>query len=208
MQPLAALAAIGYGTLMAGLFTALAGFGPVARVLGRAAVVTALILCPILLQAVATNQVAATARPIGDSCNVTAFANHLGSALPPRPVLGIMANADFGPHILYRTAHAVYSIPNHRLQRGYNQTLAVFTATDMEEARDLMTTAQVGVIVVCPAVRAEAYDPTGAAPENALRQRLLAGDPPDWLEVLPIPEDLATGMLAYRVLDEDDGSDP
>ena len=79
----------------------------------------------------------------------------------------VLAMADYGPEILYRTAQAVLSIPNHRPQPGFAVTLRILTATDPAAARAELERAGVDWILLCPspveremfAVRRARHDP-------------------------------------------------
>ena len=64
---------------------------------------------------------------------------YLGEAEPWHdPPRRTMAHVNFGPEILYRTGHQVFSIPNHRLQTGYTDTYRAMSATTDEAARVIL----------------------------------------------------------------------
>ena len=192
IQSMAALTAIGYGILVAQLFMSLGGLALWARVVGRSTVLLAVIVGPVVVQGVAANQDART--NLLERCGITAVAEFIDAELPPRPMLGIMGHADFGPHILYRTAHAVYSIPNHRFQPGYTLTYRVLEAETMADARRILDEADVDILLICDGDWPVEPDPT-----PGFRARLLGGDVPDWLSPMTLPEDAGQAMRAYRV---------
>lgn len=195
VQSIAAYAALGYGVLIGWLFTRLGGLALVPRVVARATVLSALIAGPVLVQAGSGDQEANLT--MLDRCDIDALADAIDRDLPPRPMLGIMAHADFGPHILYRTAHAVYSIPNHRWQPGYTLTYEVMTARDPGEARRIMADADADILVVCNSGHSFLVPDDGPP---TLRQRLIDGDPPDWLAPMDLPPEVGAGLRAYRVV--------
>ncbi|MCA8909631.1 MAG: hypothetical protein KDA64_17330 [Rhodospirillaceae bacterium] len=200
VQSITALAVLGYGVLTGRIFERLGRLAMVPRVVSRAVVLGALIIGPVLLQAGTANRSVNVA--MLDICNVDALADAIDRDLPPRPMLGIMAHADFGPHFLYRTAHAVYAIPNHRWQPGYTLTYEVMTARDMDEARRIVGDAHADILVVCNS--GESFlTPDEGTP--TLRQRLIDGDPPDWLEPMVLPPEAGADLHAYRVVEPPDG---
>lgn len=112
----------------------------------------------------------------------------------------IMAFVDFGPELLYRTPHAVYSIPNHRHQPGFAATYRVMTADDTVAAGDLIHQNRVELIVVCPNWSAEA-DFYGGDTGNAdgFYNALASGAVPDFVETIRLPDDLGRHFRVYSV---------
>ena len=100
----------------------------------------------------------------------------------------IMAIADIGPELLYRTHHAVLSIPNHRPQPGFAATAETFASRDPTHARALMREHGADWILICGSA-SEAGFVRAAAHHQAptLYDQLLGGDLPPWLRPVRVP---------------------
>jgi hypothetical protein len=113
--------------------------------------------------------------------------NRLGNGRPGT----ILALADLGPELLYRTPHAVLSIPNHRPQPGFNATHQALTANPAE-ARSILKAWHVDWILLCPGPVERRFFGGGG---ETLYGRLVADAPPAWLQAIPLPSELATLRL-------------
>ena len=112
-------------------------------------------------------------------------------------VLGL---ADHGPEILYRTNHAVLSIPNHRPQPGFAATMRILTAADPAAAQAELARAGVGWILLCPNPVEREMFASGAPPSGtSFYRRLIDGQAPAWLRPLPLPQDLADAVRLFAV---------
>ena len=189
---MAALTAIGYGILVAVLFVRLGGIGLFGRVVLRSVLLLTLIVGPVVMQALTTDP--DTRANLLERCGITAVAEFIDAELPPRPMLGVMGHADFGPHILYRTAHAVYSIPNHRFQPGYTLTYRVLEAETVAEARAVLDEADADILLIC-----SGDWPLDPGPTPTFRERLMTGPVPDWLVPMALPDAAGEAMRAYWV---------
>jgi hypothetical protein len=111
---------------------------------------------------------------------------------------------DFGPEILYRTDHRVLGTPYHRNAEGIFALFSLMESSDPEEAKRLAEERGVGLILVCPA-HSWVYSggETGEPRQSTLHNRLSAGQVPDWLELVALPEDAAGDFLLFRVRPED-----
>ena len=107
----------------------------------------------------------------------------------------VMAFVDFGPELLYRTPHAVFSIPNHRFQAGFTATYQAMTASTDELAESILRDNGVDLLVLCPEwpLEADFYGSDGGP--GMLYGRLLAGDVPSYLAPIVLPDEL-TGRFA------------
>jgi hypothetical protein len=112
----------------------------------------------------------------------------------------IMAYADYGPEILYRTRHAVLSIPNHRPQPGFAATYHVLTATDEGAARAELARFGVDWILLCPNPVERGLFMADAPSAPTLYRRLVDGAPPSWLRPLPLDDQLAADVRLYEVV--------
>lgn len=136
-----------------------------------------------------------------DACPMDGLAPALNrlSAVP----VTIMTLTDYGSELLYRTRHSVLSIPNHRPQPGFRATAGALGGTDDRDARALMARFGVGWVLVCGGGAEEAFFGRAAeAPDQSLYARLRTGEPPQWLQPVPLPELAGTSVRLFA-LDDD-----
>lgn len=112
--------------------------------------------------------------------------------LPPSLAL---AGIDLGPSILLRTPHAVLAAPYHRNIEGLSTAIDIWTASP-GAAQARLSARGIGLVAVCPGGPDLAIFAREAP--DGLAARLLAGDPPAWLE--PIAADEDSPLEIYRVL--------
>jgi hypothetical protein len=112
----------------------------------------------------------------------------------------IMAFADYGPELLYRTGLSVLSIPNHRPQPGFAATYRVLTATDEAAARAELARFGVDWILLCPNPVERAIFAVDEAASPTLYQRLADGAPPPWLRRLPLENGLTGDARLFEVI--------
>jgi len=62
----------------------------------------------------------------------------------------ILAFVDYGPEILFRTDHSVYSIPSHRYQTGYTVSYQMMNSSTDEEALCIIESNTPDYILICP----------------------------------------------------------
>jgi len=146
---------------------------------------------------------------ITKACPVTKVAKYLGSAAPwENPPRRIMAISDFGPELLYRTRHSVFSIPNHRLQTGFTDTMRVMTAPDDGLARSVVERRAVDLLLICRAPFLQTFYRRAARAlsfeGSMFRDRLLGGSIPTWLTPVALPDHLGDSFLLLAVKHEVD----
>ena len=115
----------------------------------------------------------------------------------------IMAFADYGPEILYRTGHSVLSIPNHRPQPGFAATWRILTSTDERVARIELARFGVDWILLCPSTTERALFALDGASAPTLYQRLADGETRDWLRAVPLEEEIAAAARLFEVVGND-----
>lgn len=120
-----------------------------------------------------------------DRCPIGAIAGQLAALGEGRPRT-IMALADHGPELLYRTPHNVLSIPNHRPQPGFVATHGVLTATSDPDARAMLEQHQVDWLLLCPGRVEASFARPAQAGQSTFRERLLTGQLPLWLRPLSL----------------------
>ena len=113
------------------------------------------------------------------------------AALPPARV---MTPIDLGSHLLLFTPHSVVAAPYHRDQDGVRDTFRFFN-DPIEQARQILATRGVSVVVICPAM-IELRGLPDAAPDSFVKL-LPEGKLPTWLtETTPPGSVLRTFSVA------------
>lgn len=168
-----------------------------AGVLVRPLLILAALFWPLLLAAALPQQEIESA---GRACPLDRLAAVLNRAAPaPRTLL---AYADYGSELLYRTPHRVLSIPNHRPQPGFAATYRILTATEEPAARAELTRFDVDWILLCPSATERALFAVPGTARPTLYQRLVDGDAPPWLRPLPLEGDLAADARLFEIVRE------
>ena len=111
----------------------------------------------------------------------------------------VMAFVDFGPELLYRTPHAVFSIPNHRYQSGFTATYRAMTARSSERAEAVLREYGVELLVICPEWPLEAEFYGGDGGRGIFYGDLLAGRVPAFLEPLALPDALVGRFALFAM---------
>ena len=110
----------------------------------------------------------------------------------------ILAMTDMGPELLYRTRHRVIATPSLSNPDGAIAFFTIFSASDDGLAGRIIGERGIDHLLLCQAL-------PGAPPESSdarLYARLLRGEPPRWLDTLPLPDDLESVYSLYRVRPE------
>jgi hypothetical protein len=160
----------------------------------RPLVILAALFWPLLLSAALPQQQIESA---GRACPLDRLATVLNRAPEPQTVL---AYADYGSELLYRTPHRVLSIPNHRPQPGFAATWRILTTTEERAARADLARFGVDLILLCPSATERALFAVPGLPQPTLYQRLVDGQPPPWLRPLPLETDLAAHARLFEVV--------
>jgi hypothetical protein len=168
--------------------------------IGRAALVSALLLNPIALIALGSGAARAveaatgTATPLvvsGGPGTCQRAADYPPLARLPRGRM--LAFIDAGPFILLETEHAVLAAPYHRNETGNVAMLDIFLgAPNGAEAR--LAARGIDYVVFCPGAP-ERYNYVASAP-NSLVAALSRSDVPSFLERIPLD---GTDLAVYRV---------
>jgi hypothetical protein len=188
-----------YAAAVAWALTRLTRTAGSSGVLLRPLVILAALFWPLLLAAALPQQEIETA---GRACPLDRLAPVLNrAAAAPRTLL---AYADYGSELLYRTPHRVLSIPNHRPQPGFAATYRILTATDEAPARAELTRFGVDWILLCPSATERALFAVPGAARPTLYQRLVDGDAPPWLRPLPLEGDLAAAARLFQIVPQGD----
>lgn len=132
-------------------------------------------------------------------CNVPAISAYLDRTYDSptasdgeREILFTYVN--WGSEIIWRTPYSVVGAP-YANQASIGDTTVLFHATSDMDAASLVRARGIDLILVC-AGSFENYTSGGAA---NLHNRLVAGNPPQWLEPVALPGPLAGAFSLYRV---------
>jgi len=110
----------------------------------------------------------------------------------------IVASANFGGELMYRTPHAVVATVHHRNVAGILAGHRLLQAVSDEQIRPILNERNVELILLCPESRNEAYIRSGADP-HSLYNRLVEGSIPTWLRAVTLPEDAADQFKLFEV---------
>lgn len=111
----------------------------------------------------------------------------------PRRILALM---DFGPELLYRTPHSVFTVPNHRPHPGFTTVYRIMTARRADDAKSLLRANDVDLLVTCPKSAERVLYETGY---ETFFQALARGEVPDFLTPVPLPEPLGRSFKVFSV---------
>jgi len=113
---------------------------------------------------------------------ITAFLNKPAWAGRPRTVV---ASANFGAEILYRTKHKVVATVAHRNTQGVYDGYRIFSGKDEAAVRRLLAKRKADLVLLCPDSSHDGYFLT-AGREGTFYQRLETGKLPAWVREIPL----------------------
>ncbi len=167
-----------------------------ARIFLKVPVMALLAVGPLVLGVGAVQALAQSERP--GVCSVKALAEFLNK--PPwadRP-RAILASANFGPEIMYRTRHRVTATLHHTNAQGIADSAEILGGVDDARILDLIGKRQVGLILLCPKSRHDEYLMKGGG-ELTFYRRLERGELPGWLAEVPLPAELGQSFKLFKV---------
>jgi len=109
----------------------------------------------------------------------------------------ILAFADFGPELLYRTKHNVYSIANHRFQRGFTDSYNIMSASSDGEAQEILRRRQVDLILICATREDELYVREDG--QETFYDRISKDKIPSWIRDVALSKDISGDFRLYEV---------
>lgn len=117
------------------------------------------------------------------NCSLVRIGDVLNDPEVIEPGSLVMAHADYGPELLYRTSHSVLSIPNHRPQPGYRLTREILDHSDPDAAEELLGQSGVDVVVLCLRDVTSAFF-GGVEDEDLYVHELVRGRVPEGFELI------------------------
>ncbi|MEM7024621.1 MAG: hypothetical protein AAF637_18880 [Pseudomonadota bacterium] len=186
------LLVIPYAALVAWLLAGIADRVPPSRLpLIRPLIIVAALFWPIGSAQFMPQQEIVTAN---EGCPIDRAGTWLNGIGPSGTILAL---ADYGPELLYRTQHHVLSIPNHRPQPGFNSAHRALAATDPQVARAELGRHGVDWVLLCPGIVESDHFLDGRQDTGSLYQQLIDGQGPLWLQPVVLPAELADSMRLY-----------
>jgi hypothetical protein len=183
-----------YSALIAWLLLRVSEHLPPSRLqLVRPLIIVAALFWPLGLAQLMPQQEIVTAT---EMCRIDRASPELNRLGPSGTVLAL---ADYGPELLYRTQHGVLSIPNHRPQPGFNAGYRALTTTDLAAARAELIRHGVDWILLCPSIVERGHFTEGREGEATLYRRLLDGTAPSWLRAVALGEELSDSMRLFAL---------
>ena len=135
----------------------------------------------------------------GAVCSLTKLSNVLnndnGTGDRPRKIITFV---DYGPELLFRTKHSVYSIPSHRFQSGYSDVYKIMSAEKDDQAFEIIKKRRPDLLLICPENLKDNFYAREDGKET-LYQRLASGNTPQWLSQVTIPEKDSGNFKLYYV---------
>ncbi|MHA1536034.1 MAG: hypothetical protein ACTSUD_00630 [Alphaproteobacteria bacterium] len=111
----------------------------------------------------------------------------------------LLAAADFGPELLYRTPHRVIATPYHRNSAGILAAHEILVAAGDEQARAGLRARGVGLILLCPGgLHEAAFADTRSA--DTFYRRLVRGRTPAWLREVPLSDNLGARFRLFELI--------
>ena len=131
-------------------------------------------------------------------CPVNNMARYLNGPEWSGGARTIVASANFGPELLYRTPHRVVATVNHRNGAGMLDGYRILGGGGEAAVVALIRDRDIGLILLCPGSDDDAYFLKGGD-GNSLYRRLETGDLPAWLGEVALPANLGRHFRLFRV---------
>ena len=116
----------------------------------------------------------------------------------PRTILTFM---NFGPELLYRTPHKIVTSPSHRNARGFLDIIRVMTATEDQEAKQIIDDRKIDLILLCPNEPEKALY-LSASGQSTWYDNLRDGKHPSWIQTINLPSGLQSHFQLFEVVPE------
>ena len=136
-------------------------------------------------------------KPASRSCPVGDMARYLNGPEWRARARTIVASANYGPELLYRTPHRVVATLQHRNAASILDGLRILGGADEAAVVALIRARGVDLIVLCPDSGDDSYFPRG---DGALYRRLETGEAPSWLGEVALPAGLGRDFRLFKVV--------
>lgn len=130
-------------------------------------------------------------------CSAAAIVPYLDELARDRGPGTVLAPADWGPEIAFRTPHRAVASPYHRNASGLLDSHTFMSATDDANARSIAEQRGIDWVVMC---RHQPWFPiVTAGDEPTLHARLSESRSPSWLSEVPVPGNLGPALMVFEV---------
>ncbi len=167
--------------------------GPV-RVAVMVGGMTLIVLGPLLGAGILLAGRSGESKVAANNCAIAPLADNLRGMAEHT----ILAPANRGPEIIYRTGLSVVGTLHHGAQRGVLDAIAILRAEDGRKAREMLARRRVDLILLCPGYGGNLHEAPGDG-EGLFYRRLLAGGLPQWVRELELPAELGGGYRLFRI---------
>jgi hypothetical protein len=168
--------------------------GP-ARVLAMVGGMTLIALGPLLLAGILLAGRGAPGKIEANDCAISPLAGHLGAFAGHT----LLAPANRGPEIIYRSGLKVVGTLHHGAQRGVLDGIAILRADEEKMARQLLGDRRIDLILLCPGYEGNLYEAPGDG-AGLFYRRLLSGKLPGWVRELKLPAELGGRYRLFRIV--------
>jgi len=143
-------------------------------------------------------ETAAETRP--SHCPVTSLSEFLNSPPWGKRSQIILASANFGPEILYRTPHSVTATLHHPSADGILFNLEFLGSTNEVEALDLLRQRRIDLILLCRHSGDIRFS-LSREDKRVFNLRLEANELPPWLRAVRLPNELSRSFQLFQVIE-------
>ena len=170
-----------------------------ARVTVNVGSVALVALAPLLLAAslAAAESGQDTPVTVRTDCRASRLVPFLGSLEQDRGPGIVLAPADWGPEIVFRTAHRAVASPYHRNAEGLLDSRAFMAATDPSTSRRIADRRGIDWVIVC--LGHDWFPRLGLRNASILYSRLSSSRQPTWLRRVTLPDSLSGSFAIYEV---------
>jgi hypothetical protein len=111
----------------------------------------------------------------------------------------ILAFPDFGPELVYRTKHSVYTIQSHRYHAGFRDNYTIMTAAADETARYIIEKRKVDLILICLKGAENNNYYIRDDKQATFHDRLVNNKIPIWIKEVKLPPELEAEYKLFRI---------
>jgi len=133
-----------------------------------------------------------------DPCPLKPMADFLNNPPWSEKSRVIVASANFGPELIYRTPHRAVATVHHRNIAGILDGHRILGGADDEKIRTIVDNRTVNLLLLCPGSKNDGYFVT-EGDKNSLYERLTQGVVPSWLSAVGLPAKLNEKFRLFEV---------
>jgi len=123
-----------------------------------------------------------------NSCPIYQFTEYLGSNSTDQHIHTILTSPNFGPEIMYRTPHYVLGTMHHPNTDGIKAGKKIMESRDNHVALKIIQHRKIDMLLICEDSGSNGYV-EDRSDDSILFNRVLAGNLPDWLKEVKLPQE-------------------